>query len=69
MTELLSQPVEVKAGTEKEFISQQRGEIVDLYERLQEEEQRKKDIQDKVKAFREIKRRTTRGPGTQEQKL
>ena len=38
MTELMTQPIEVKAGMEKAFISGQRMNIEDLYNRLQEEE-------------------------------
>ena len=38
MSELMSQPITVKAGTKKAFISGQRMNIEDLYNRLKEEE-------------------------------
>ena len=57
ITLLSEQPVQIKAGEGKAFIANQRKECVSFYEQLVFEQKRKQEIEDRVQAYREVKRR------------
>ena len=57
MDELVTQTVVVEKGQEKQFVLQQRLRIADLVEEIKKEKQRKTDLEDRVQAYEEIKRR------------
>lgn len=71
MDELVTQTVVVEKGQEKTFVKAQRERIGELVEEIKREKQRKADLEDRVQAYDEIKRRLAedKSNATTDQKL
>ena len=55
MDKLCSSNKPVPPGEEKSFIEEQRGRIADLFKQLEAEKQRKHDLNDRLRAYNEVK--------------